>query len=163
MTDQRNHLINDATGLPRRFELLVDGQWWVVGARVNDAVSVFAGEDFVMQFTAHGELRRLFADGVRYKAVDGRLVRAGRADSRGSLRLQASDLSAEESLAMTERIGGSLEQLRDLLAGAAPDQAPQHLGRTVGPEPLTFVAQIVQWVSQQCAQGLVIASKPNVE
>ena len=160
MSDQRDHLINDATGLPQRFELRVAGNWWVVGARDNGAVSVFAGEDFVLQFNPGGELRRLFADGVRFKAVAGNLVRATRASDRGSMRLELSELSPDDWAKMERRVESTLENLRDSLGQAEADSTL--LGRAIGPDSVAFVSQIRQWAFQQCESGLAIAAEPHV-
>lgn len=91
----REDLLAEATALVERIELRLPFsdeplavKRVVAGFRRSGAASFFFGADPVYQFNSAGELRRMFAGGLLYKADDGRLVGIDRSRGGNSGRIE---------------------------------------------------------------------------
>ena len=187
MSADRDHLMNDATGLVERMEVEVTPDcWWVVGRRANGCISLFAGADFVLQFNTAGELRRGFQDDVRLKAEGGVLYWSGRPATseqdpscvatlrtrkRGSIQLVSQAMGAEELGDFSRRVEQTFNTLaralaaldRDALQARSESSDPQPVaGRMISDHPVEFVNALQRWAEERVSSPLMIAQKPNV-
>ena len=130
----REDLLREATALVERIELAPSGNpsadHVVAGFREAQALSVFFGSDPVYQFNTAGQLRRAFAAGLLYKAVDGRLVSLKRVRQPGEVQLVRQELTEDEQAVfvseMHYRLREFLSQLntgRLTIVGQVPPEA----------------------------------------
>jgi hypothetical protein len=104
----REDLIRDGVAMPIRGQFVLDdGQPLFAGFRAQGQLSLYFGEDPVLQFDRVQSVRRVYLRGMRYAAEDGRLVGLMR-DRRGG-RVELSRHSLDE--ATHGRLLGELEQL----------------------------------------------------
>jgi hypothetical protein len=93
--EDREDLMRDGTAMAYRGRLLIDGVEVVIGFRSGGQASVYWGQDPVFQFNSLHQLRRLFLDGVRLAAENGRLVKLKQDDETMSPRVAAIRLERE--------------------------------------------------------------------
>lgn len=89
MESKHEDLLRDGRTMPVRAATDIEGVRVVVGFRDQGQVSIYCGEDPVFQFNAAAELRRVFLDGQRFTASDGKLVCLERASGTSNIRLEA--------------------------------------------------------------------------
>lgn len=116
-THDREDLLRDATGYDRRIEFISQKRSEPIfcGFRECGALSIYLGQDSVLQFNADGELRRAFWQDrmlASYRHVLNWLER-----SDGRVRLSRTPLSEEEFREFLAEAMGWLRSLRDELAG----------------------------------------------
>lgn len=116
----REDLMREATGLPRRVSLALPGsaEPVVAGFRRSGALSVYFGPDPVYQFDAAGGLRRAYADGFLYRTQGSTLARLERQRSEAAVTLSRHDLAPPELAAFLQSMADRLRGLRDHLTGA---------------------------------------------
>jgi hypothetical protein len=71
----REDLLQETVAYPRRGLLALDQPhgWVLLGERKQGAISIYYGTDSVFQFNRDGYLRRVFWQGIRWAAANGRL------------------------------------------------------------------------------------------
>jgi hypothetical protein len=97
----RENLLRDATAYGERILLwdLQNQTEIFFGLRSDGSWSIYVGEDPVLQFNAHGQLRRAYFAGKKYAAVDGNLWVVQRDTRGGRVQLkQAYDPDAEQAI-----------------------------------------------------------------
>ena len=118
----REDLMRDGHALVVRGETFVGDIKVVVGFRTGGQLSVFWGPDPVVQFNALGQLRRLYCDGEKYAAANGRLCLLRRDASGGKLSLRRTPVSADASDRLITRVREILMSLGTTTdTGATPD------------------------------------------
>ncbi len=154
----REDLIRDATALRERVEL----RWYdppqvlVVGFRSGGAASFFFGEDPAIHFNSEGELRRLYLDGMLYKAEQGRWIQLRRQRKLGQSLLLSQPLNDHEAKMVLERISFDLQLFAERLSCSSTITL-----RSV-PEGADVRGRVAEWLRQRLGQPLRIASRPHV-
>lgn len=94
----REDLIKEATGLPERIELQIPGQPELVfaGFRRDGCLSVYFGQDSMLQFSPDDGLRRAFRDGALYRTQKTTLARLERSRTETTSELIRTDLDAQQ-------------------------------------------------------------------
>ena len=99
-----------------------------VGLRESGAWALYVGEDPVLQFNPDNELRRLFYEGLRYRAQAGRLVRLAQPQRGGRLQLVEENLSPDDERiilstcqASVQSVGEALGKELELLGSSLDD------------------------------------------
>jgi hypothetical protein len=114
----REDLLREATALRQRAELALPGsdEPLTFGFRQDGALSLFFGADPVYQFNAAGQLRRIYAGGLLYKAELGRLVRLTRERTESEVALVRHELSDAETAVLLADLARRIDDLRQTLA-----------------------------------------------
>ncbi|MCM2372387.1 hypothetical protein [Aporhodopirellula aestuarii] len=153
----REDLLVEGVNLPERGRISDsrDDHAWVLGWRSPAAVSVFDGVDPVFQFNTSGQLRRVYLDGQKLAAQNGRLsqmVRTVSANGRMTLHPQA--LSDEQHLRVHDRLAQTkAELLKTLNSG-------QIIVETIGMEQTEFLERVRRWCDDSLP--VQVADSPNV-
>ncbi|QDT12770.1 hypothetical protein [Planctomycetes bacterium K23_9] len=108
----REDLLRDGRAMPLRGETVISGTEVVIGFRSNNQMSVYCGADPVYQFNADGEVRRVFHDGHRYAAQQGKLVLLQRNSKGGRVSFESIGLSNELERAILDRMQEWLLQIQ---------------------------------------------------
>lgn len=115
----REDLLAEAVGLPRRIECVLDesGEIIVAGIGRDDRLSVYFNSDPVFHFDAQNRLRRAFVDEKQYRSQGDTLAELAR--HRTDLRtvLQRRDLSPERTAAFLDDVAGRLRNLCEAMNG----------------------------------------------
>jgi hypothetical protein len=113
----REDLLREATALIQRAEIRLPGseEPLAFGFRRDGAASFYFGEGDAYQFNAAGELRRVYASALLYKAERGRLVSLYRERTATETALIRGELSAAETLALIATIQQRLQTLHAAL------------------------------------------------
>lgn len=136
----REDLLRDGHALVVRGEMFVGDIKVVVGFRAGGQLSVFWGVDPVIQFNAGGQLRRLYCDGMKYTAENGRLCLLSRVPGAGRVSLSRTPISTTESDGLIDRIREILLLIVSAtVAGATPD--PEDRWATNDPVLLDMLRQ----------------------
>ncbi len=154
----REDLLRDATALRERVELRCEQppEIWIVGFRKCGAASFFRGEDPVIHFNAQGELRRLYLEGLLYKAEQGAWVQLRRQPAAGKSLLLRLPLSQRESQAIVARVTSDLQRLAGQL-----DASAVHMLRVV-PAQVDVRQRVARWLRTRLSEPLTVASRPHV-
>ncbi len=153
----REDLLRDASAFTSRIEFAVDepnnrSSNVFCGFRDNGALSVFWGQDTVLQFNTSGELRRAFWREqmvATYKHEPHWL----KSDGNGRVRLRRIVFTAEEKNQFAKVATEVLAELSDLIAGD-----PVVVGQV--PEDANLKAQIHDWLREHAT--LKFALHPGV-
>lgn len=153
----REDLLREATALVERIELQLPGyeEPIVVGFRKDGSASFFFGADPVYQFNTTNELRRVYANGLLYKAEAGKLVSLRRERSATETALFRHELTPDETAAMLAGIVGHLETLRASL------QAGAHQTLRQVPPATALDQRILAWLARLPA-AIRIAAAPHL-
>ena len=150
----REDLLQSGRAMPRRAEIDIDGVTVLVGLRSDGQVSLYCGADPVFQFNRKSQLRRVFFEGRRIAAEDGRLYELQQERRGGKVHFErrAMDKSATEAVcAALKRWLGDLRQ--------AVAQGPTDW-RVVEPESGVFFDDLQLWL-QQLTEPPGIATSPD--
>jgi hypothetical protein len=162
----REDLLREATALVERIELVrrnigrttpatnASSGRVVAGFRPDGALSIFFGEDPVYQFTAAGELRRAYCDGVLLKAVRGRLATLQRVRTQQEVQLVRHELSEAAEAAFVARMAGYLREL----ASSLDANRFEIVGQV--PPGADVLARLRAWLATH--DQWPIAARPNV-
>jgi hypothetical protein len=150
----REDLIREATGLPRRGAIDVAGHEVVIGFRSAGQMSLYCGTDPVFQFNAAGQLRRVYWQGQRVAADQHRLVQLQRQPG-DQLTFVPLELDATTTVAIME----SLRHWIDATIAAATK--PRAEWRIAG-DAASFHQRWQAWVQKYSAGPFVIAADPAV-
>jgi hypothetical protein len=151
----REDLMREAVALVRRIELELDAEPApvVVGFRRDGSVSLFFGDDPVVQFNSYRELRRGYSAGRLLKAEHGRLVSLTRQLTERQTRLVRHELTERETASYLSDIQARLHRLRRAL----------HEGRVgvlrQAPENQDVLAEARRWIDS-LADPIPIAHSP---
>lgn len=161
----REDLLREATALVERIELaahsasaadslhFIDAELIVVGFRADGALSVFFGADPVYQFNAARELRRAYAGGLLFKAVQGKLISLNRVRTASEVQLIRRELSIAEEAGFVETMGRRLRQLETLLGGSDFTVTGQ------APPDVDVLGRVRAWLGAN--RDVAIAARPN--
>lgn len=83
----REDLLRDGRAMSVRGELVSDDEELLIGFRPGNQASLYCGPERVFQFDSLGRLRRVYLDGQKFAADDGRLVEICRETRGGRVEL----------------------------------------------------------------------------
>ena len=161
----REDLLREATALVERIEIVprsfgssiatneLPCEHIVAGFRPDGALSIFFGEDPVYQFTAAGELRGAYCNGMLLKAVRGRLVALQRMRTQREVQLVRHELNATEEAASAAQMAKYLGELATLLDTNSFEVAGQM------PHDVDVVGRLRDWLATH--EQWPIATRPN--
>lgn len=157
--EPREDLLREATALVERIELRRPDDPWslVIGFRRDGGGSLYAGADFVLQFTSAGQLRRAFAQGQMLKAEAGRLVALDRQRSTaGGVELIRDEWSVERQQGWLLQAQSQLEEFLQ--------QIQAHVFITVGqvPAEADVRRRVIDWL-QSLPRPLQVAARPHAQ
>ena len=154
----REDLLREATALVDRAELRVAGEAEpvTVGFRRGGLLSVYFGGQAVYQFSATGQLRRAYVDGLLYKAERGRLVALCRERTPTEVALRRTELGDAETGSLLAAARDRLGRLRTALEQGAFEV----VGQVTQLPDLT--RQVCSWL-QSMPQPIDVAMKPNAD
>ena len=154
----REDLLREATALVERVQLSVPGfdEEVFAGFRRDGSASFYFGQDRAFHFTSDGKLRRVFRDGLLYKAEHGRLVALRRNRTASEVELLRQELSDAESAVVLDEFKLRAAELADSLSRATY--------RTVGqvPEHVDLVGRVRVWLSDHTARIAIADSARSV-
>ena len=151
----REDLLAEAVALVERVELvLASGEPVVVGFRRDGCASFFFDQDPVYQFNTRCELRRLYVDGLRYKAEQGRLVGLEVRRDAGEVQMLREELTAERADAMLAEAERRLSELAAALRGGKAERRRQV------PEQADVPARVLAWL-ESLGRPLIVAESPH--
>ena len=151
----REDLLRDGKQMWLRAECKLDGVVVVIGFRSEGQVSVYVGPDPVFQFNSSLELRRVFFNGKRYSAIQGRLCELTRSETSGRVRLSPQAILAKVEAEIRVTLESNLAQVQLAL------ESPETGWRLVGGDFLDFQKQLSGWLAS-VLENFKIAETPNV-
>lgn len=153
----REDLLSEATALVERVELRVASLSTpvVVGFRREGAASFYFDADPAYHFNSAGQLRRVFASGLLYKAERGRLVSLDRRRTAGEVQLVRHELTAEETSRFLASLAANLLALSEALAQCRFERLRQQ------PEQADVVGRVRAWLVEH-GERIEIADSPRV-
>lgn len=156
--DDREDLLAEATALVERVELCSPKFTVpvVVGFRSQGAVSFYFGAQPAYHFTAAGELRRAYAEGLLYKAERGKLVSLDRRRCEGQVQLIRHELDAAETHQFLLALSQTLQALRESLDAKQCELVGQH------PPAVDVVGRVHAWLARH-AENIRPASSARVQ
>ncbi len=149
----REDLLREGRNMPWRGACKTSGVEVVVGFRKQGQVSLFCGVDPVFQFNSVGQLRRVFFNGQRYSADNGKLVSLSRTSRGGRVELVADPVDDSTWVAVRDSMLVWLDSIR--LASDAGSW------RVEGEPVDAFRQRLVRWLDQLPPEPAV-ADQPNV-
>ena len=151
----REDLLRDGKQMLLRGECPVDGVVVVVGFRSQGQASFYFGPDPVFQFNENGELRRVFFNGKRYAAIQGRLCELVRPESSDRVRLLPQAILAKVETEIRVTLESNLAQIQIAL------KSPESDWRLAGGDFSEFQSQLSDWLAS-VLNHVKIAETPNV-
>ena len=151
----REDLLRDGKRMRLRAECTIDDVVVVIGFRSEGQVSVYVGADPVFQFNSSSELRRVFLNGKRYAAIQGRLCELTRPGSSERVRFSPRAILAKVEAEITVALESNLAQVQRALG------SPETVWRLVGGDFLDFQKRLSDWIAS-VLDNLKIAETPNV-
>lgn len=151
----REDLLRDGRNMPLRGERTIDGVQVVVGFRSRGQLSLFCGADPVFQFNRDRDLRRVFFQGRRFAAEQGRLVELIRSSRGGKVQFEVEQVQPS----MQKLILASLEDWLQKVRDAVDDDATGW--RIIGEDANTLQEELVRWL-QLVSSAPGIADTPGV-
>lgn len=154
----REDLLAEGVNLPQRGRITdaENHRVWVIGWRNETAVSLFDGADPVFQFNTSGQLRRVYLDGEKLAAHDGRLTQLQKLTGSGArLTFDPHPLSTEQQAAVQQRLAASLHAIHDALSAAETSI------ETIGMDADSFVKRVK--LLCEIETPIAIAATPNVD
>ncbi|HEX5470801.1 MAG TPA: hypothetical protein VFW73_02890 [Lacipirellulaceae bacterium] len=162
----RENFLHEATALVERIELAPHSfssqtagsdaivRCIVAGFRTDGAFSIFFEDDPVYQFTAAGDLRRAYCNGMLLKAVRGRLVSLQRVRTPREVQLVRHELSAAEEADCVARMTALLHELTMAIDA-------NHF-EVIGQVPANgnVLSRLRRWLTVH--KRFAIAARPNV-
>ena len=150
----REDLLRDGKSFRSRGEISLKGCKVIVGFRDQDQFSLYCGEDPVFQFNADAELRRVFFDGVVYRASAGDLLRMIRASRGGRVVFDSSTVSGD----LLQQIQNTFEQW----SKSVSESLGSEKWRVVGESPGDFLGRLDRFLMRVCSPAR-IAQSPNLK
>ncbi len=151
----REDLLSDAKQMLLRAECTIDGVVFVIGFRSQGQVSIYVGPDPVFQFNSSLELRRVFFNGKRYAAIQGRLCELTRQETSGRVRFSPQAILAKVETEIAATLESNLVQIQMAL------ESRQAGWQLVGGDFLGFQRQLSDWLASVLG-NVKIAGTPNV-
>jgi hypothetical protein len=153
----REDLLREATALVERAELAIQGEDRpvVIGFRREGAVSIYVGQDTVIQFDSRGQIRRGYQAGRLIKATRGRLASLVRVRRENEVQLVCHDLDEAETTAYLQSVQQHLDRLQEALSQqrfSIRGQVPPGAG---------VVNRVLTWLTQR-PRILQVAHTPRV-
>jgi hypothetical protein len=155
----REDLLRDGKMMPLRGETKIDGKAVVVGFRKGVQMSLYCGADPVFQFNADHQLRRVFFDGQRYAAQNGKLVLLIRETIGGRVTFAKHSVSAERESEIKKKLSSWFLRIRQATETSA---STWHIldGQDANATKADFVAQVRHWFNANHFPQ-EIANQPN--
>ena len=150
----REDLLRDGKGFLSRGEIILSKEKIVIGFRRRDQVAIYCGEDPVFQFNADLALRRVYFDGVVYRAEGGLLIRLVRTSRGGRVVFDSVPVSEVKLQEILDSLGDCLRRLR-LVAGEAE-------WKVVGEDLESFRKRLNEWLGH-VNDRVVIAKEAGVQ
>lgn len=159
----REDLLRDGTAMPIRGRTMIGETEVFLGFRSDGQFSLYWDQDPVFQFDPLQQLRRVYIDGQRLKAEQGRLVAmtkqsSERSSSAERLQFRFDLVSDDRQRHIIERLGRCLQQidarLGDFLQFPDPDTV-----QSVGLSPDAFCEKVLAW-SQTLPRPVKVAETP---
>ena len=151
----REDLLRDGKQMLLRAECVIDDVVVVVGFRSQGQVSIYVGPDPVFQFNSSSELRRVFFNGKRYAAIQGRLCELTRSVSSDRVRFSPQAILANVETEIMADLESNLARIQIAL------ESPETEWRLAGGEFLNFQSQLSEWLGIVLT-SVKIAETPNV-
>jgi hypothetical protein len=146
---EREDLLRDGRNMPVRGECVIDATQVVIGFRSRGQLSLFCGADPVFQFNVDRHLRRVFFQGRRFAAENGRLVELIRPSRGGKIEFDIEQL--EHS--MQQLILASLEHWLEKVHDAVEDDATHW--RIIGDDAAALRENLRRWLQ-------LVSSPPKI-
>jgi len=150
----REDLLRDGRQMSLRAEALIDGVVVVIGFRSQGQASFYFGADPVFQFNAALELRRVFHQGKRYAAIQGRLCQLARKKQRNRVSFEPQEILVDVEAVIMRLLDSSLARIRVAL------EAPLADWKIVGGQEADFRNQLADWM-MNIPGSIVIADTPS--
>lgn len=151
----REDLLRDGKQMRLRAECTIDDVVVVIGFRPEGQVSVYVGADPVFQFNRALELRRVFLNGKRYAAIQGKLCELTRSESSDRVRFSSQAILAEVEGEIRAALEFNVGQIQLAL------ESPGTAWRLAGGDFLDFRKRLSDWLAI-VLDNFKIAETPNV-
>ncbi len=149
----REDLLRDGKNFLFRGEVALHACKVVVGFRDLNQCSIYCGEDPVFQFNADAKLRRVFFQGVVYRAAVGELMQMRRSSKGGRVLFDSSQAPNDVMTQIQFSLGEWLANLRVALGEAE--------WRVIGESREEFLRRLEVFLSRVSAP-VSIAHAPNL-
>ena len=153
----REDLLRDGKQMLLRAECVIDDVVVVIGFRSQGQVSVYVGPDPVFQFNSSMELRRVFHQGKRYAAIQGRLCELVRKSQRDRVSFESQDILADVEAVIMRLLDSSLARIRVALETL---ETPMEGWEIAGGQEGDFRNRLTDWMTN-IPVSVVIADTPN--
>ena len=150
----REDLLRDGKQMSLRAEVLIDDVVVVIGFRSQGQASFYFGADPVFQFNATLELRRVFHQGKRYAAIQGRLCELARNKQRDRVGFEPQDILADVEAVIMGLLDSSLARIRVAL------EAHLEGWKIVGGQEADFRKRLAEWMTN-IPVSIVLAETPT--
>jgi hypothetical protein len=150
----REDLLREGKQMSLRAEASIDGVVVVIGFRSQGQASFYFGADPVFQFNAALELRRVFHQGKRYAAIQGRLCELVRKNQRDRVSFESQDILADVEAVIMRLLDSSLARIRVAL------ETPMEGWEIAGGQEADFRNRLTDWMTN-IPVSVVIADTPN--
>ncbi|MAI69693.1 MAG: hypothetical protein CMM01_02105 [Rhodopirellula sp.] len=151
----REDLLRDGKQMLLRAECVIDDVVVVIGFRSQGQVSVYVGPDPVFQFNSSVELRRVFFNGKRYAAIQGRLCELMRSESSDRVRFSPQAILTNVETEIMANLDSELARIQIAI------ESPETHWGLAGGEFLDFQSQLSEWLAI-VLDNVKIAETPNV-
>ncbi len=151
----REDLLRDGKQMLLRAECVIDDVVVVIGFRSQGQVSVYVGPDPVFQFNSSMELRRVFLNGKRYAAIQGRLCELTRSGSSDRVRFSPQATLANVEAEIMANLDSELARIQIAI------ESPETHWRLACGEFLDFQSQLSEWLAI-VLDSVKIAETPKV-
>ena len=153
----REDLLREGKQMSLRAEASIDGVVVVIGFRSQGQASFYFGADPVFQFNAALELRRVFHQGKRYAAIQGRLCELVRKSQRDRVSFESQDILADVEAVIMRLLDSSLARIRVALEAL---ETPMEGWEIAGGREEDFRNRLTDWMTN-IPVSVVIADTPN--
>lgn len=150
----REDLLRDGKQMPVRAECQIDGVAVVIGFRRQGQVSLYFGPDPVFQFNVARELRRVFYNGRRFAAIQGKLCELTRHVEGGKVQFVSGEIDANDELAILRVLYENLGKLQMAIESAASKW------NVIEDGSLEFRKKLSDWLAA-VSVSMVVAESPN--
>lgn len=154
----REDLWAEAVALTCRIEYQLpdDERPVLIGYRDNGWCSIYVGQDFMLQFTPAGGLRRAFHEGMLYRTQGTALCRLRRSRTETSTELLRSDLSDSELGEFRQFVHQTVRRLLDAITSgtAAPQRCVPQDGKMLAERIAATINQVLE-VTEFLAPAIV--------
>ena len=137
----REDLLRDGRMMPVRGETILDDVTVLIGFRSHGQLSLYFGSQQVFQFDQSQSLRRVYLNGRRFAAQQGRLVELIRQSRGGRVELIRQDVGEDDLQLVLDATVACLGQIRML------GNSGQCRWRVIGAESSEFAARVSLWLA----------------